>query len=872
MARGRLRVYLGAAPGVGKTYAMLAEGWRRRHRGTDVVVGYVESHGRAATEAQLGDLPVVPRRTVEYRGATLEEMDLDAVLARHPAVVLVDELAHTNAPGSRHEKRWQDIEELLDAGIDVISTVNVQHLESLNDVVERITGVVQHETVPDAVVRAADQIELVDMSPEALRRRMAHGNIYPPERVDAALANYFRPGNLGALRELALLWVADRVEESLQAYLADQHITDVWETRERVVVGMSGAPQGERLIRRAARMAGRVQGDLLGVHVVPADGLAHRSDSALDHQRSLLGQLGGTYHEVVGDDVAASLAAFANAERATQLVLGASRRSRGAEVLRGSPISSVLRRLGTIDVHVIANLPDDADDVPMALPPVRSVSGLPWRRKAAGWTAVVVALPLLTVLLLPHRDDLSLSTILVLYLAVVVTIAAIGGLVVGLVAAVAAFLLENWFFTPPLHTLTVADGEHVVALTAFVAVSALVSLLVGRSVRRSREAVRARAEAEALARTTASLIGGTDPLPAVVDQLRIGFSLERVAVLERVGAGWTTLASSGPAGTSPRRVGVGGVGVGGSATSEGIGLSSSTRDDPSMTIDLDEAGTRRLVLTGGELGAVDQHVLRAFADQLRLALERRQLREEAHDAEALAETDALRRSLLQAVSHDLRTPLASIKAAVTSLLQRDVSWSAHDRDDLLGTIDTATDRLDRVVANLLDMSRLQSGALSLHCTPTALEDVVAAALGSVPDDAYRTTVDVPETVPLVDADPALLERAVANVVSNALAWSPRDQPVRIEAAPVQGLVVLRVIDRGPGIPPAQRARIFEPFWRLGDRSTDAGVGLGLAVAHGFVTAMHGEISVDDTPGGGLTVTIALAPAVTGNGQGPELGP
>ena len=291
---------------------------------------------------------------MEYRGATLEEMDLDAVLARQPAVALVDELAHTNAPGSRNAKRWQDIDELLDAGIDVISTVNIQHLESLNDVMERITGVTQRETVPDAVVRAADQIELVDMSPEALRRRMAHGNIYPPERVDAALANYFRPGNLGALRELALLWVADRVEESLQRYLDDHGITEAWETRERVVVAISGAPGSDRLIRRAGRMALRVHGELLGVHVAAADGRAGASEDELHRQRDLVVQLGGSYHEVVGDDVASALASFASAERATQVILGASRRSRWQELLRGSPVTSVLRRVGDIDVHVIA--------------------------------------------------------------------------------------------------------------------------------------------------------------------------------------------------------------------------------------------------------------------------------------------------------------------------------------------------------------------------------------------------------------------------------------------------------------------------------------------------------------------------------------
>ena len=646
--------------------------------------------------------------------------------------------------------------------------------------------------MPDAVVRAADQIELVDMSPEALRRRMAHGNIYPAERVDAALANYFRPGNLGALRELALLWVADRVEESLQGYLDDHGIIDAWETRERVVVAMGGAPDGERLIRRAARMAGRMQGELLGVHVLAADGLADPVSGALDHQRELLSQLGGAYHEVVGDDVASALASFAVAERATQVVIGASRRSRLKELLRGSPVTSVLRRLGSVDVHVIASEADESTGGSRALPAVRSVSALPLRRKVAGWLLAVTLLPLLTVVLTAYRDELLLSTILVLYLAAVVLIAAVGGLVVGLAAAVAAFLLENWYFTPPIHQWTVAEGENLVALTAFVAVSALVSFLVGRALRRSREALRARAEAEALARTTGSLIGEADPLPTLVEQLRSSFGLNGVSVVERSETGWVTLAASG--------------------------VAAAAEPGPGMAIDLDDTGQRRLILTGGQLGSVDQQVLRAFADQLTLALESKELREDALEAEALVETDALRRSLLQAVSHDLRTPLASIKAAVTSLLQRDVAWSPADRDDLLSTIDTATDQLDRVVANLLDMSRLQSGALSLRCAPVALEDVVAAALSGLPLDGHRTELDVPETVPLVEADPALLERAVANVVSNALAWSPRESAVRIEASPVQDRVCLRVIDRGPGIPPAQRAHIFEPFSRVGDRS------------------------------------------------------
>ena len=337
MARGRLRIYLGAAPGVGKSFAMLNEGRRRHARGTDVVVGLVETHGRENTAAQIGDLEVVPRHHVHYRDRDFEEMDVDAIIARKPQQVLVDELAHTNVPGSRNEKRWQDVDEILDAGIDVISTLNIQHLESVNDLVERITGVKQHETIPDAKVRAAEQVELVDMTPEALRRRMAHGNIYPSERVDSALANYFRPGNLAALRELALLWVADRVDESLQQYMEDHGIDTSWETRERVVVALTGARQGDDLIRRAARMAQRTRGDLLGVHIRSTSGLAEqRDDARLSEHRQILEALGGTYHEVAGDDVGRALIEFAKAERATQLVIGASQRSRWTELLRGS--------------------------------------------------------------------------------------------------------------------------------------------------------------------------------------------------------------------------------------------------------------------------------------------------------------------------------------------------------------------------------------------------------------------------------------------------------------------------------------------------------------------------------------------------------
>src|ERR1700684_920909 len=392
--RGFLRIYLGAAAGVGKTFAMLGEGHRRAERGADVVVAFVETHGRPQTAALVDGLEVIPRRRISYRGATFEEMDLDAVLARHPQIALVDELAHTNVPGSRHEKRWQDVDELLDAGIDVISTVNIQHLESLNDVVQKITGVPQRETVPDAMVRAADQVELVDQTPEALRRRMAHGNIYPPEKIDAALTNYFRTGNLTALRELALLWLADKVDEGLQRYRTQHGIQGTWETRERVVVALTGGEEGETLIRRGARIAARsTGGDLLAVHVTRSDGLTGADPAALAGQRRLAEALGGRYHQVSGANVPQASLAFARGENATQLVLGASRRNWLSSLLTGPGVSlRTIRDSGAIDVHIV---PHSQRGRGRGLP--RGRGGLPLRRRLLGYALAVVLPPVLTV-------------------------------------------------------------------------------------------------------------------------------------------------------------------------------------------------------------------------------------------------------------------------------------------------------------------------------------------------------------------------------------------------------------------------------------------------------------------------------------------
>ena len=450
--RGYLRVYLGAAAGVGKTFAMLGEGHRRAERGADVVVAFAETHGRPHTQALLAGMEVIPRKRMTYRGATFEEMDLDAVLARHPQIALVDELAHTNVPGSRNEKRWQDVEELLDAGIDVISTVNVQHLESLNDVVEKVTGVPQRETIPDAVVRAADQVELVDMTPEALRRRMAHGNIYPAEKIDASLTNYFRTGNLTALRELALLWLADKVDEGLQAYRAAHGIQGTWEARERVVVALTGGPEGETLIRRAARIAARsAGGDLLAVHVTRSDGLTGADPAALAGQRRLAESLGGTYHQVVGDDIPDALLTFARAENATQLVLGASRRSWLTAMVTGPGIGSrTIRGSGDIDVHIVTH--QHMGRRHGLLP--RAGGSLTLRRRVAGYVLAAAFAPIVTVVLASLRGSVNLTSDVLTFLIGVILVALTGGFIPALLdgdrgVAAAELLLHPAL--PPVH-------------------------------------------------------------------------------------------------------------------------------------------------------------------------------------------------------------------------------------------------------------------------------------------------------------------------------------------------------------------------------------------------------------------------------------
>jgi two-component system, OmpR family, sensor histidine kinase KdpD len=848
MGRGKLRVYLGAAPGVGKTHAMLDEGHRRVERGTDVVVGFVETHGRKHTADLLEGLEVVPRREVTYRGAAFTEMDLHAVLARWPAVALVDELAHTNVPGAGNEKRWQDIQVLLAAGIDVISTVNIQHLESLNDVVEKITGVPQRERVPDAVVRAAEQVELVDMAPEALRRRMAHGNIYGPEKIDAALGNYFRVGNLTALRELALLWTADKVDEALQLYREQHDIEETWETRERVVVALTGGPEGETLIRRAARIAARsAGGDLLAVHVTRSDGLTGANPAKLAAQRQLVETLGGTYHQILGDDVPDALLEFARAENATQLVLGDSRRSRLSAVLTGPGVSAdIIHNSGDIDVHLVTHAQRGKGNG-LPRPPKRSLT---LRRRLQGLGLALLLPGLLTVLLAHERQHLNLVSDVLLFLLVVVVVALVGGLLPAVLAAVGGSLLLNYYFTPPLNTFTISEANNALALFVFVVVAALVSSVVDLAARRTRQAARATAETETLGTLAGSILRGETALPALLERVREAFALTSVTLLERTphpvqGRGasargpmdeWSVVAS--------------------------VGSDRCERPQDADT-EVPAGDTLMLALRGRPLRAEDHRVVGAFAAQAVVILERFRLSEAAAAAVPIAEGDRMRTALLAAVGHDLRTPLAAAKAAVTSLRSGDIKWSPQDHAELLLTADESLDQLARLVDNLLDMSRLQAGALSMVRRPVALDEVVPLALDDLGPIGNKVVVDVPDDLPVVLADPGLLERVVANLVANALRYCPPGTPPLVTGSSLGERVELRVIDRGPGIPAADLDRVFTPFQRLGDTDNTTGVGLGLALSRGLTEAMGGTLTPEDTPGGGLTMVVSLTAAPQG---------
>ncbi len=815
MTRGQHRVYLGSAPGVGKTYRMLDEGWRRRSRGTDVVIGYVETHGRVNTDALIRDLEVVPRKTLEYRGARLEEMDLAAVLERRPGVALVDELAHTNVPGSQNEKRWRDVEQLLEAGIDVISTVNIQHLESVNDVVEKITGITQQETVPDVVVRRAEQIELVDVTPEALRRRMAHGNIYAADKIDASLSNYFRVGNLSALRELALLWLADRVEDALRQYQVDHAIDATWETRERLIVGVSGAQVDEVLLRRAARIASRTGAQIVAVHVVSADA-TRRTDADTTLARDLTAEFEGTFHEIVDDDVATALVAFARSERGTQIVVGASR-PRSATRPLGGVVERVLRRTPDLDVHVIAA----GDERPAHVHRRRSKRAISIRRQLLGLALTAVSMPLVTIILTATRSGLSLSSEFLFYLLVVLGLTTVGGALVGVAAALVAFVLENYYFVHPLHTFSVSRPNDVVSLVGFLVFAAGASLVVNRLARGARVAERSRAEARVLSEAVANLGTTHQDLLPLLDSLRAVFDAEAVAILARDGDGWRADVASGV---------------------EYRG------DEPATRFTIDDG--YELALLGATLDNEDRQLVSAFTGRIAAGLRAVATLEDASELRAVAQVEAKRTGLVRALANEFREPLATIRLYATTQLEGDGGNAQRDR---LVDVDHELERLTRLVNDVDDFVRLESGRVTPEFVESRMRDIVAESIARNDLGRRDLDVDVSDDLPTIATDPDLARRAVGVIVRNACRFSPPSVPVRITAGVAGESLELLVIDRGLGVPEARRTTMLEPIWRSDEG--EIGTNLGLSVANGLLGLLGATVRYEDTPGGGLTAVL-----------------
>ena len=838
-ARGRLRVLLGAAPGVGKTYAMLDEGRRLSSEGKDVVIAVVETHGRAATAAMSEGLPQLSRRTVEHRGVELDEMDLAHVLDRHPEIALVDELAHTNAPGSPNAKRWQDVAAMLDAGINVISTLNIQHIESLNDVVEQITGVPQRETVPDHVLRGADQVEMIDLTPQALRDRLSSGFVYPAERIDAALSNYFRLGNLTALRELALLWLADEVDQALQHYRNEHGIDHKWEARERVVVALTGGPEGETLLRRGSRIAARSSGgELIAVHVTNQDGLRTPSHTALAKQRALIEQLGGTFHQVVGSDVPGALVAFARSANATQLVLGASRRGRLAAALTGPGIgASVIRESGNIDVHMVPH-PSAAGGG--ALPRLDR-GALTLRRKVIGFALAIVGWPLLSWVLFSLRTPESITSDVLSYQLFVVIVALVGGMWPALLAAVLSGLTLDFLFISPLHTVTIADPLHVLALLLYITIAALVSYLVDRAERQRHAAQRSAAESELIQSIAGSVLRGQDAVRAMVERLHEAFSLTSVRLIE----GEDVLVAAGAAGAA--------------------GADDSRTSAPTL---IPVGDTAVLELHGPDLPASEQRLLAVVTSQIAAAIEHRRLEETASEIEPIAASDRVRGALLSALSHDLRRPLAAATAAIGGLRTAGDALSPDDHRELLETADESLGALSTLLTDLLDVSRVQADALSISPMPLDPADTIIPALDELGLGPAEVELAIGHGTDDTIADPVLLQRVLVNLLANAERYTPHGIPLRIATSAFAGRVEIRIIDHGPGISADRLDEIFLPFQRAGDTDNSTGLGLGLALSRGFVEAMHGTLTPEDTPGGGLTMVISLPQAAANREETP----
>jgi two-component system sensor histidine kinase KdpD len=858
--RGHLKIFFGASPGVGKTFSMLEAARLRRSAGHDVLVGLVETHGREETRRLMEGLPVLPRRRVEYRGTTLEEFDLDAALARRPGLLLVDELAHTNAPGVRHAKRWQDVEELLAAGIDVWSTLNVQHLESLNDVVAQITGVSIRETVPDSVFDQADEVELVDLSPDVLQQRLREGRVYMPDQAAGALERFFRLGNLIALRELALRRTAERVDAQMRGYMRAEGIRETWPAGDRLLVCVGPNPASARIIRAARRMAAGLKADWLAVYVeTPALTRLSRADQEVIAQNLRLAeQLGAQAVTLSGHSVSEEILAYARDHNVNRILVGKPTHPRWRDRLRGAVLDELVRGSGAIDVYVITG--DTEEGRP------RPVLGPVPKARLRDYVQAVVVVALATVASLGLRSRVQATDVAMIFLLAVVYASSRLPQRASLVACFLSIAAFDFCFVPPYYSFAVSDVRYLLTFAVMLVVSLVMSHLTTR-VRQQAEAAREREE------RTAALYAMSREFAAerkVAEMVRTG-----VRHLRNTFGGDVLVLTPGDDGR----------------LRPDPALEAPAMDDKELSIALwvfdhgqpAGAGTATLpatewlyvplVASGRALGVVGirspdprrlqepirRQLLETFAGQVAASLERVRLAGASQQARLETEAERLRTALLSSLSHDLRTPLAGIEGAATSLLQDGAAQTPESRRELAQTIVEESRRMSRLVANLLDMVRLESGALQVQREWQPLEEVVGVALIRLDERlAGRTvTTTLPPDLPLLAIDGLLIEQVLINLIENALKYTPPGSPIDISAQLGEREVIVEVADRGPGLPSGEEGRIFDKFYRARDQGRAGGAGLGLTICRGIVTAHGGRIWAQNRPGGGASFRFSL---------------
>ncbi|HQT94639.1 MAG TPA: sensor histidine kinase KdpD [Thermoanaerobaculaceae bacterium] len=857
--QGRLKVFFGAAPGVGKTYTMLEAARALRADGVDVAVGWVETHGRRETEALLEGLEVLPRRQLSYRGTRLEEFDIDLALERRPTLVVVDELAHTNAPGFRHAKRFRDVEELLRAGIDVYTTLNVQHLESLNDVVAQITGVTVRETVPDAILDRAAEIELVDLPAEELRKRLAEGKVYIPEIAGRAAESFFREGNLIALRELALRRTAERVDAQMQRYRHEHAVRETWPTAERVLVCVGPSPYAVRLVRAARRMAARLQAEWVAVYVETPSHL-HLADAdreQLERTMRLADQLGAETATLTGGDEVEEILAYARRRNVTKLVVGKPAEPRWRTLLHGSFVERLVRGSGDIDVFVISGKPEE--DV--AREPVAVHTRSRW--PAYGSAALTVALCTLLAALLAER--LALANIIMVYLLGVLIVALRAGRGPAALSSVLSVAAFDFFFVPPRYTFAVGDTQYVLTFAVMLAVALVIAGLAAR-VRDQAEAARSQerrtAALYAVSRACASAGETYDVVRVAGRHLAEVFEGE-VAVFLPHRDGKLKVAFSGDAAFAldPKEISVAQWCLD-HAQRAGLGTATLPGSAALFLPLLVARGAVGVIGISRGRAALDSeqvHLLEAFASQIALAVERTNLAAEAQGALLLAETERTRSALLASVSHDLRTPLAAIAGASSTMLRNPESLSAETRRELVQSINDQAERLNRFIGNLLDMTRLEAGAINIRKEWQPVEEVIGAALGQLEGRLAGREVRtrLPDSLPLVPLDTTLVGQALVNVLENALKYTPAATPIEVSARVEGEWVIIEVGDRGPGLAAGEELQVFEKFYRRASENGQPGAGLGLAIAKAVAAAHGGRIAAANRPGGGAVFSLAL---------------